>query len=210
MASDPLRQGEFGQAPGCEIEDQRDDFFLRCHDFLAIKPDEDRHDHEGDALVPVPVWVVAGKSESVGRRERGKVGCAAMGPLVSWPREGGLKDALVPQAGQPTVGAQQVEVDGIHHQPLHPDRFTARAAGHGLLGQLAESVPIASYHTGRDRQRSLGHRVIGCDQDALLRFDCKDAVSGSEMQPVSHILGQGSPNGATDLTERQLTSHVLW
>ena len=126
----------FVQLPGSQGEHHRGDLGLVRLELDSVEPEEDGHDHEGDALVAVVERVPGREAVAVGRRQLGEVGLGPVGSALPWPSEGRLKRVLVAQAGHAAMLTYEVELHGLRDQAVDPARLSMRRR-HRLLGQLA-------------------------------------------------------------------------
>ena len=94
---------------------------------------------------------------TVGGSQVGKVAFGGVGVALRGTSQRRFQGVLVSQARQTAVLANQVDVHGLHDQPVDP----AWLLHHGLLGQLSQRVAVLARHLGGDLQRLLGHGVIG-------------------------------------------------
>lgn len=206
MSADPLRECSFREPTHGEVQHDSDDFGFRGLDLIPVEAEEDRHGDKGDALVPVAVRMVAGKSKSIGCSKTREVAGSAVRPAMPGTRQGGFQGALIAKPGETAVGAQEIELYGVDNEPIQPGGFASRAR-HELLRELAESVPVLSRYPGRNGESALGIGIIGCQQDSSVGLHGQDAIPGAEVKSISHIFWQSGPNGAAHLAQREFTSH---
>lgn len=99
---------------------------------------------------------------------------------------------------------------GIQDEAADPARLGwGRPAGHArrLFGELAERRAVLLGGAGGDLERALGRGVVRREQDAAIGLDGEHAIAGGEAEPLGHVLGQGRPDGTTDLAECQFAHH---
>jgi hypothetical protein len=78
----PYSELLFVELAGCKPQHGRHDLSLERFDLESVQPKEDRHRHEGDALVAVAEGVTPGQSVAIGGREAGHISRRLIGEAL--------------------------------------------------------------------------------------------------------------------------------
>ena len=118
--------------------------------------------------------------------------------------ESRLQRVLIPEAGEPSVLSQLVEMDRLDDQPFDPPGAPPCLTWRGRGGRCGISWLRARQSPALPRGR-----IVRGQQDATLGLDGKDAIARGQVETLGHVLWQGCANGATDLPESDFFGHCL-
>jgi hypothetical protein len=149
MLANPGRESRFRQLATSEPQHCRNDLSFRCLEFVAIEPQKHDHRYEGCPLVPISVGMIPGQSVAATSGKVRGINLSPVRPTMPGTCQCGLKSVLIPNPRQTPVVAQEVEMDGIEHEPVNPNRFPALR--HGLFRQLPKGIPVFPRRVRRDR-----------------------------------------------------------
>ncbi len=141
--------------------------------FIGLEPhviefEEDHGRQECDALVSIAEGVMTGDTKQVSGRQHCEVGLSAIRPLVLRPGEGSLERIFISEPAQTAVSPDLIKMHGFNHEPWHPLGFSHGAR---LFCELPQRVAIPFGRALRDGQGLLRYRVVGCQENALIRLD---------------------------------------
>ena len=97
-------------------------------------------------------------------------------------------------------------VNGINDDSAEPLGLEA-TFGQRLLGQLSKCVAIFLRRLGGYLQGAFNFRIVGCQENAPVRFHGQDAIAGFQSQTVGHVFGQRGTDGAAGLAKSHFLGH---
>ncbi len=98
MFSEPGGKLIFRQFPARELQYRDHHFRFAGNDAITIQAQEDVHDLERDALIPIEIRMIPRKPEAIAGGEIGHVYIGFVIPSVERAGQGGLQQTLIPNA----------------------------------------------------------------------------------------------------------------
>ena len=123
VSLEPVGESRFLQVSAGQGQDEVHNLCFGCIDPKAIQAEKEEHGLEGDPLIPIHEWMIAGDAEAVGGGQGGQVSIGIVSVPVGSTLQGREEKTFVPYAGSPSVCLDLIRVNRQDEYRLEPARL---------------------------------------------------------------------------------------